>query len=67
MIPGSGRSPGGGNGLFAFCHKNDVICISEVTDISLRVLIPVCASSSPEFLMIYSSYKLNKQDDNIQP
>ena len=31
------------------------------------VLIPVCASSSPEFLMMYSAYKLRKQGDNIQP
>ena len=31
------------------------------------VLIPACASSSPVFLMMYSAYKLNKQDDNIQP
>ena len=31
------------------------------------VLIPACASSSPAFLMMYSPYKLNKQDDNIQP
>ena len=30
-------------------------------------LIPAYASSSPEFLMIYSEYKLNKQGDNIQP
>ena len=30
-------------------------------------LIPVCASSSPAFLMMYSAYKLNKQGDNIQP
>ena len=28
------------------------------------VLIPVCASSSPAFLMMYSTYKLNKQDEN---
>ena len=28
-------------------------------------LIPVCASSSPAFLMMYSAYKLNKQADNI--
>ena len=33
----------------------------------LAILIPVCASSSPAFLMIYSAYKLNKQGDNIQP
>ena len=31
------------------------------------ILIPACASSSSAFLMIYSSYKLNKQGDNIQP
>ena len=31
------------------------------------ILIPACASSSPEFLLIYSAYKLNKQSDNIQP
>ena len=31
------------------------------------ILISVCASSSPAFLMIYSAYKLNKQGDNIQP
>ena len=29
--------------------------------------IPACASSSPEFLMMYSAYKLSKQGDNIQP
>ena len=31
------------------------------------ILIPACASSSPPFLMMYSTYKLNKQGDNIQP
>ena len=31
------------------------------------VLNPACASSSPEFLMMYSAYKLNKQGENIQP
>ena len=31
------------------------------------ILIPAYASSSPEFLMMYSAYKLNKQCDNIQP
>ena len=30
------------------------------------ILIPVCASSSPAFLMMCSAYKLNKQGDNIQ-
>ena len=33
----------------------------------LAILIPVCASSSPAFLMMCSAYKLNKQGDNIQP
>ena len=33
----------------------------------LAVLILTCASSSPEFCMMYSAYKLNKQGDNIQP
>ena len=31
------------------------------------ILIPVCASSSPAFLMVFSAYKLNEQGDNIQP
>ena len=31
------------------------------------ILIPACTSSSPAFLMMYSTYKLNKQGDNIQP
>ena len=29
------------------------------------ILIPVCASSSPAFLMMYSAYKLNKQGDRL--
>ena len=33
----------------------------------LAILIPAWASSSPEFHMMYSAYKLNKQGDNIQP
>ena len=31
------------------------------------ILIPACASFSPTCHMMYSSYKLNKQSDNIQP
>ena len=31
------------------------------------ILIPVCASTSLAFCMIYSGYKLNNQGDNIQP
>ena len=33
----------------------------------LAILIPVWALSSPAFHMMYSAYKLNKQDDNMQP
>ena len=32
----------------------------------LGILIPACDSSSLEFHMMYSAYKLNKQGDNIQ-
>ena len=31
------------------------------------ILIPTCVSCSPAFHMIYSAYKLNNQDDSIQP
>ena len=31
------------------------------------ILIPACVSSSLAFHMTYSAYKLNKQDDDIQP
>ena len=33
----------------------------------LAILIPICASSSMPFHMMHSTYKLNKQGDNIQP
>ena len=33
----------------------------------LVILIPVCASSRPKFLMMYSANKLNEQSDNTQP
>ena len=33
----------------------------------LEILIPACTASNPEFLMMYSAYKLNKQGDNTQP
>ena len=42
--------------------------MSEVIDISLQaILIPACASSSLAFCMIYSTCKLNKKGDGIQP
>ena len=31
------------------------------------ISIPACPSSNPVFLMMYSAYKFNKQDENIQP
>ena len=33
----------------------------------LAILIPACNSSSPAFYFMSSVYKLNKQDENIQP
>ena len=33
----------------------------------LAILISVCTSSSPAFLLMYSAFKLNKQGDNIHP
>ena len=51
--------------LFTFCHKGGGICVSEVIDISTGNL-----GSSLGFIQtgtMYSAYKLNKQDDNIQP
>ena len=32
----------------------------------LAILIPACTSSSPEFLMMYSAYKLNKQGNSLE-
>ena len=40
---------------------------SELLIFLLAILIPACASASLAFHMMYSAYKLNKQDDNIQP
>ena len=33
----------------------------------LAILIPACASPSPEFFMMYSACTLNKQGDHVQP
>ena len=41
--------------------------ISFRMDFRMAILIPACVSSSPAFFMMYSAYKLNKEDDNIQP
>ena len=44
-----------------------ILCFNEkvVLIFLLEILIPACASSSLAFCMMYSAYKLNKQDDNI--
>ena len=42
-----------------------VICISNVIDISIFLLISACVSSSPAFSKMCSAYKLNKQGDDI--
>ena len=54
MAPGKSGLHVRGEGV-TFYHKGDVICISEVIDISPGILIPACASSSPAFLMMYSA------------
>ena len=41
--------------------------MSEVIDISPGNLDSRLYFIQPTFLMMYSAYKLNKQDDNIQP
>ena len=49
--------------LLALCCKGDVICKTEVIDISSSSLE---SSSSPAFCMRYSAYKLKRQGDNKQ-
>ena len=44
-----------------------VIWISEIIDIPPGNLDSSFCFTQPEFLMMYSAYKLNKQGDNIQP
>ena len=51
---------------FVFYHKGGVICISEVIDIFPSNLDSNLWFIKPSICMMYSAYKLNKQDDNIQ-
>ena len=58
----------------ALSNSSSLSAIRAVSSAYLRlliflpaILIPVCASFSPVFLMMYSAYKLNKQGDNMQP
>ena len=41
-------------------------CCEQCNPLIPAILIPACASSSPAFLMMYTAYKLNKQDDNME-
>ena len=59
---------------FTFIKSSSLFAIRVVSSAYLRllifplvILIPVCASSSSAFFMMYSAYMLNKQGDNIQP
>ena len=62
-IPGT-EEPGG---LWSMgSHRVGHDC-SNLAAASAYLRLSACASSSPEFLMMYSAYKLNKQGDNIQP
>ena len=54
--------------------SSSLYAIRVVSRAYLRLLIflpvnwiPVCAASSPAFLMIYTVYQFHKQGDNIQP
>ena len=53
--------------FFTFCHKDGVICISEVIDISPGNLDSSLCFIQPGICTMYSAYKLNKQGDNIHP
>ena len=57
--------------LFSFSLLSAIKVVSSlylrVWIFLLAILIPACASTSLEFHMMYSAYKLNKQGDNIQP
>ena len=57
--------------LFSFSLFSTIKVVSSVylrlLIFLLAILIPVCASSSLEFHIMYSAYKLNKQGDNMQP
>ena len=57
-------SPSSRGSLVPLCFlpKGGVICISEIIDIS-----PCSLDSNQAFCMMYSTYKLNKQGDDIQP
>ena len=57
--------------LFSFCLISALRVVSSahlrLLIFLLEILIPACDSSALAFHMMYSVYKLSKQDDNIQP
>ena len=53
--------------LFAFCHRVVSSAYLRLLIFLPAILIPACASSSLAFCMMYFTYKLNNQGDNIQP
>ena len=57
--------------LLSFCSLSAIRVVSpEYLRLLIflpAILIPACASSSLAFHIMYSAYKLNKQDNNIQP
>ena len=53
--------------LFAFCHYDSIICVSEVAAISPSNHDSSLCSSSLAFHMMYFACKLNKQGDNTHP
>ena len=57
--------------LFSSCSLSAIRVLSfaylSLLIFLLAILIPAYASLSPEFCVMYSAYKLNKQGDNIQP
>ena len=50
--------------FFAFCYRVVSSEYLRLLIFFLAILIPSCASSSLAFHIMYSAYKLNKQDDN---
>ena len=58
-------------GLFSSSSLSTIRVVSSaylrLSIFLLAIFILACASSSPAFPMMYSTYKLNKQGDNIQP
>ena len=55
------------NLFFTFCHKSGFTAYLRLLILTPETLIPACNSSMLASHMMYSTYKLDKQDDTIQP